>query len=178
MALHKRLILCGTFGLCFMLWAAESRAGEWVCPDSGNDLHHREVLATSAPEAKVRSAVQDEAAAWAKTVKPLTAKAVKLAKEERSKAIEDGIEHSCSAPQTYVAQLVNAPETASGCEHKIVTRPADAEHLWAQVVATCKYDWSCCSPKGSGRAGFSIEGPVGGTPPATESTATTKSNKR
>lgn len=177
MTLYQRLILGGTFGLCVVLSAAQVRAGDWVCPDTGNDLHHREVLATSAPEIKARSGAPDDSSVWAKTVKPLTTKAIRLAKEARSKAIEDGIEHSCSAPQTYVAQMVNAADTSSGCEHKIITRPADGEHIWVQVVATCKYDWSCCSPKGSGRSGFFLEGPLGGNPPV-ESTSTNKPSKR
>ena len=177
MTLNRKILLAGTFGVYVILSAAQARASEWMCPETSNDLHHRQVLATSAPEIKVRSATQDVSASWVKTLKPLTTKAIRLAKEERSKAIQDGIERSCIAPQTYFAQLVNVPDTASGCEHKIVTRPADGEHIWVQVVATCKYDWSCCSPKGSGRAGFSLEGPLGGNPP-TESTSTAKPSKR
>ena len=111
---YQRLLLGGTFGVGLILSSARVHGAEWICPDSGNDLHHREVLATSAPEVKVRTTIQDDSAAWVKTLKPLTTKAIRLAKEERSKAIQEGVERSCNAPQTYVAQIVNVADTASG----------------------------------------------------------------
>jgi hypothetical protein len=146
-----------------------AHAIDLTCPDSGDELHHKDVLATSAPEIKTRAANQGDSALWAKIVKPLTQKAIKLAKDQRAVGIEDGVEHACTSPQTYVAQIVNVPDTTSGCEHHVVTRPAEADHIYVQVIATCKYDWSCCSPKESKAmhsAGFTLEGPLNPAPPS------------
>jgi hypothetical protein len=142
------------------------------CPDTLTDDKTREVMATSAPEVKVRASAQGNYQKWQEVVRPLVRKAAKQAKEQRSKILSEGIENSCTAPLQYVGQIIPVPERASGCEHKIVTRPADDEHVWVQAVAICKYDWACCTmADGAGSiAGVTLEGPLG----ATSSTATLK----
>src|SRR5690349_15134361 len=50
-------------------WAG---AGRLMCPENPNDVHHREILATSAPEVKARAALQDAGGhEWSKFVHPL-----------------------------------------------------------------------------------------------------------
>ena len=143
-------------------------ANKLSCPDSDDDLHAQESTATSAPEIKLSKASPEDGHRWAKAVKPLTIKAIKLAKAQRASAMEEGIEHNCPSPQIYVGQLNPLSAQGSGCEHRIVTRPADGEHVWVQVVAICKYTWSCCSvdegksarAASGNSAGFTLEGPL------------------
>jgi hypothetical protein len=160
-------------------------ADRWICPDTSVATHHQDVVATSAPEIKVRKDSQIDEHRWAAIVKPLTQKALKQAKAERAQSIEDGIEHMCSAPEQYIAQIIPVGEKISGCEHRVVTRPADETHVWVQVMAICQYDWNCCnrddmnsSSRAAGNAaGYKLEGPVSsGSMPATSST-TVKSKK-
>jgi hypothetical protein len=138
-------------------------------------------VATSAPEVKVRASSQGDSHRWSQITKPLVQKAIKLAKAQRATTIEDGIERACQAPEQFVAQLLPVPERPSGCDHRIVTRPADGEMLFVQVIATCRYNWSCCTVEDTGAktgAGYSLEGPLGGTPPTTSSTTAPTKQKR
>lgn len=152
------LLLMTALNVVHRGWAATL-----MCSDSSNDLHHREVMATSAPEVKARATSEDDEAHWAKIVRPLTLKAVKLAKIQRAAAIEDGIEHSCSSSEQYVAQIIPVPNQVSGCEHHAVTRAGENGQVWVQVVAVCKYDWVCCSPEAK------IAGMTSSTKPANPS---------
>ena len=144
-----------------------------MCPEAPEDSHRKEIVATSAPEVKVRANAQDDSRRWAEIVKPLTQKAIKAAKAQRAIAIQEGIEHGCPSNQTFVGQFVPAPDRASGCEHKIVTRPGDEGHVYVQVIAVCKYDWMCCTneesvpahvapPASSKPTGYKLEGPITG----------------
>jgi hypothetical protein len=119
--------------------------GTLVCPDSLDDMQGRDVMATSAPEVKVRATTQNDGKRWAEIVRPLTVKAVKQAKAQRAMLMQEGIEKACPSNQYYVGRLIPVPERVSGCEQRVVTRPADDEHLWVQVVAICKYDSACCT---------------------------------
>ena len=89
-------------------------AGKLICPDTLDDSHHRDVMATSAPEIKVRANSQEDGRHWSEIIKPLTQKAIKLAKTQRSTAIEDGVEHGCPSSQVYVGQLMPVPDKPSG----------------------------------------------------------------
>jgi hypothetical protein len=124
------------------------------CPE-GDALHHAEATATSAPEVKVRAGADIRA-----TLKPLTQKALRLAREQRAAAMQRGIEEACPAPQVYVGEVA---EYRSGCETRTITRPGDAGHEWVQVVAICKYDWTCCGPvagKAASGPGITLQGPL------------------
>ena len=162
----------------FILGAVDVHAGRLICPDNPEDLHAREAMATSSPEVKIRVETQKDSSKYPQIIKPLVVKAIKAAKEQRSKAIQEGIEQACEAPQQYVARLLPVPHRSSGCDHRIVTRIADPGHLWVQVVATCKYDWTCCMPEEAkatgGSVGFTLEGPVTGSVPSSTGTAKTK----
>jgi len=156
-----------------VLLARGSEAAKLMCPDTLTDDKTREVMATSAPEIKVRASAQNDSQKWMEVVRPLIRKAAKLAKEQRSKIIAEGVENSCSAPQQYVGQTIPVPDKASGCDHKIVIRSADDEHVWVQAVAVCKYDWACCSFEDSSKtAGYMLEGPM--NPQTSTSTAIKK----
>jgi len=166
-------------------------AGQLMCPDTSDSSHTREVMATSSPEIKVRAGSQDDSHRWAEIVKPLTQKAIKLAKAQRTTQIEDGIEHGCNSMEQYVGQILPVPDKPSGCDHRIVTRPADSEHIWVEVVAICKYDWACCTPDAKGAhaasgnaTGYALEGPISGnsassvsSAPATSAPVPTKAKK-
>lgn len=167
--MNKRLIRRMT--VTFMLNAiVHSYAWAWSsklsCPDSVDAIHQKEIMATSAPEVKVRKTAQNDGKLWIETTRPLTQKAIKLAKKARSEQIQNGIETSCMAGQVFVGQIVPLGDKPSGCEHHVVTRPADDEHLYVQVIASCRYDWACCgveaatSLKAGATTGFVLEGPL------------------
>jgi hypothetical protein len=139
-------------------------SGTLNCPDTPDAVHVREVVATSAPEVKVRAALQNDSKKWQEIVRPLTQKAIKSAKTQRSVLIQEGVEKSCTSPQLYVAQIVPASAKPSGCDHKIVTRPAEENTMWVQVIATCKFAWACCIPQeinsSESSTGYKLEGPL------------------
>jgi hypothetical protein len=157
-------------------------ASRLECPDAIDNSQRKEIVATSAPEVKVRTSHQNTDRWWEIT-KPLTRKAIKLAKEQRAEAIAQGVENLCKLPDHYVAQIIPYPNRPSGCEHKIVSRPAEEGYLWVQVVATCRYEWACCRAEenaillpGSGDAGAAAEaGPV---TPGTTTSAPTPSKRK
>lgn len=144
-------------------WAWSSKLS---CPDSVDAIHQKEVMATSAPEVKVRKSAQNDGKSWGDIVRPLTIKAIKLAKKARSEQIQHGIETSCMTGQVFVGQIVPLGDKPSGCEHHVIARPADDEHLFVQVIATCRYDWACCATdtaaplKAGATTGFVLEGPI------------------
>ena len=142
-------------------------AGRMQCPDSADGIHPRDILATSAPEIKVGQASKDDEARFSKITRPLTLKAIRLAKAQRAAAIEEGIEQSCPSNLVYVAQLVPFPDKPSGCDHRVVTRTADNGALYVQAVATCKFTWSCCVPEVAGKpspVSYKLEGPLNPNP--------------
>jgi hypothetical protein len=150
-------------------------AGRLQCPDSPDGIHTRDIVATSAPEIKASQASKDDTTRWNKIIHPLTLKAIKLAKAQRASVIEDGIEQSCPANLVYVAQLLPFPDKPSGCDHRIVTRPGDNGGLFVQVIATCRYTWSCCSPEEARSSkpspvSYKLEGPLNPTPSANDVT--------
>lgn len=141
------------------------------CPDAADQVHAREITATSAPEVKIRTRLQEEPKAWNAFIRPLIAKAVKQAKMERAEAMQTGIESACREPQIYVGQL-NPTATSTGCEHRVVVRPGDAAGTsWVQVVAICKYTWMCCE---DAMAGVRLEGPITGSTTTTPTPPTEK----
>jgi hypothetical protein len=162
------------FAIFLVLLPTLALAEKLVCPDTTDDLHHRDVMATSAPEIKVLAKSQEDTRRWTEIVRPLTQKAMKMAKIQRATLIEDGVEHGCSMPHVYVGRILPNSDMSSGCDHRVVTRPAETDHIWVQVVATCKYDWSCCTPEedkstrtGTGNAvGYTLEGPLSPKPSA------------
>jgi hypothetical protein len=139
-------------------------AGTLNCPDTPDAVHVRDVMSTSAPEIKVRAATKEDAKRWAEITKPLILKAIKQAKTQRSDLIQEGVEQGCVAPQLYVAQIVPASAKPSGCDHRIITRPAEDNHLFVQAVATCKFAWACCVPEkvesNAPSTGYKLEGPL------------------
>jgi len=156
-----------------LLMPAAALAGKLICPDTLDDAKHREVMATSSPEVKVRASAQGDSKRWLEVIRPLTQKAVKQAKTQRAELIQQGIEHSCTLPQQYVGQIIPVPDRASGCESRVVTRPGESDFIWVQVIATCKYDWACCTPESlpgavGAAVGYTLEGPLtqGSTTPA------------
>jgi hypothetical protein len=163
-------------------------AADLFCPTGyegvAAEAHHNDAYATSAPEVKVRAGLQADSAVWRRTTRPLILKAVEQAKAKRAASIEDGIENACGTKQQYISQIVPFEERSSGCDYRIVSRPADAEHVWVQAIAFCKYDWNCCRPTtgamprsnassgatSSGTASYSLEGPLNPEPSTTTTT--------
>lgn len=133
-----------------------------VCPDVATYDKAKEVMATSSPEVKVRASSQNDSRRWLEIIRPLIQKAAKQAKMDRSKIMQEGIEKYCPAPEIYVGQIIPVEGKATGCDHKIVTRPAEEGAIWVQAVAICKYSWSCCSPEvmPAQPAGYTLEGPM------------------
>jgi hypothetical protein len=162
----REYVVAVFIGFILTLASGGSNASTLSCPDTTAPARHQEVMATSAPEIKARTASEDDSHRWTQIIKPLAQKAIKLAKEHRAAVMEDGIEHACESPQVYVGQILPVPDKPSGCDHRVITRPADDEHVWVQVVATCNYEWSCCTSDDSkmsrsgGSASYSLEGSV------------------
>jgi hypothetical protein len=140
----KRRYVIGILALGLLPLSHFSRASTIVCPDLPDTTHRREIVATSAPEQKVRLHAP-ESSRWGEITRPLIRKAIKQAKAMRAKQITGQIDTVCDLPKQYVAQLIPAAGKASGCDSRIITRPADDEHLWVQAIATCRYDWACCT---------------------------------
>ncbi len=164
---------------------AHAHAARMQCPDAPDQIHAREITATSAPEVKLRTRLQDDSSGWKAAVRPLISKAVSLAKAERAASIESGVENGCKSPQIFIGQLTPTTQV-SGCDHRIVTRPADEGHVWVQVIAICKYTSMCCTmeepaPAGTKSeahaAGVTLEGPITGQPASPSTSAPAKSSK-
>jgi hypothetical protein len=136
------LIMMATLG------AKKALANGLICPAGyegvAAESRLSEVYATSAPEKKIRTSMQKDAALWHKAVHPLIMKAIEEAKVKRAAAIEGGIENACAAKEQFVSQLIPVEGKVSSCEYRVVTRPADDEHLWVQAIANCNYESTCC----------------------------------
>jgi hypothetical protein len=161
---HNRLFAVLSFPITALTFSMPSFAGTLNCPDTPDAVHVRDVMATSAPEIKVRSASKEDGKRWSELTRPLVVKAIKQAKTQRSDLIQEGVEQGCTTPQIYVAQIVPASAKPSGCDHRIVTRPADEGMIYVQAIATCKFAWACCTPDevkaGESTPGYKLEGPL------------------